>query len=170
VAKIYYDKDVTGSLDGKKVAVIGFGSQGHAHSLNLKDSGNDVIVGLRKDSKSWEKAQGQGLTVMTVPEAVQAADIIMVLVPDELQGDLYKCEIEPHLTEGKMLMFGHGFSILFSQIVPPKNIDVSLVAPKCPGHMVRREFEDGRGVPGLVAVHQDYTGKTLETRAARLLP
>jgi ketol-acid reductoisomerase len=166
VAKIYYDKDVTGSLDGKKVAVIGFGSQGHAHSLNLKDSGNDVIVGLRKESKSREEAESRGLTVMTVREAVQAADIIMVLVPDELQGDLYKCEIEPHLSEGKMLMFGHGFSILFSQIVPPKNVDVSLVAPKCPGHMVRREFEDGRGVPGLVAVYQDYSGKTLETSLA----
>jgi ketol-acid reductoisomerase len=166
VAKIYYDKDVKGNLQGKKIAVLGFGSQGHAHALNHKDSGNNVIVGLRKDSKSWKKAQGFGLEVTTVPEAVKKSDIIMVLVPDELQADLYKSEIQPHLSTGKMLMFGHGFSIHFSLIVPPKDIDVSLIAPKCPGHMVRREFEQGRGVPGLVAVFQDYSGKTLENSLA----
>jgi ketol-acid reductoisomerase len=166
VAKIYYDKDVKGNLQGKKIAVLGFGSQGHAHALNHKDSGNNVVVGLRKDSKSWKKAEGFGLEVTTVPEAVKKSDIIMVLVPDELQADLYKSEIQPHLTKGKMLMFGHGFSIHFSLIVPPKDIDVSLIAPKCPGHMVRREFAQGRGVPGLVAVYQDYSGKTLENSLA----
>jgi ketol-acid reductoisomerase len=166
VAKIYYDKDVKGNLQGKKIAVLGFGSQGHAHALNHIDSGNNVVVGLRKDSKSWKKAEGFGLEVTTVPEAVKKSDIIMVLVPDELQADLYKSEIQPHLTKGKMLMFGHGFSIHFSLIVPPKDIDVSLIAPKCPGHMVRREFAQGRGVPGLVAVYQDYSGKTLENSLA----
>lgn len=166
MAKIYYDKDVKGNLQGKKIAIIGFGSQGHAHALNHKDSGNDVMVGLRKDSKSWKKAEDQGLKVTTVPEAVKQGDIVMVLVPDELQGDLYKAEIGPYLTKGKMLMFGHAFSIFFSQILPPKEIDVSLIAPKCPGHIVRREFEQGRGVPGLVAVYQDYSGKTLETSLA----
>jgi ketol-acid reductoisomerase len=166
VAKIYYYKDVKGNLQGKKIAVLGFGSQGHAHALNHKDSGNNVVVGLRKDSKSWKKAEGFGLEVTTVPEAVKKSDIIMVLVPDELQADLYKSEIQPHLTKGKMLMFGHGFSIHFSLIVPPKDIDVSLIAPKCPGHMVRREFAQGRGVPGLVAVYQDYSGKTLENSLA----
>ncbi|MFC2146419.1 ketol-acid reductoisomerase [Acidobacteriota bacterium] len=166
MAKIYYDKDVKGNLQGKKIAVLGFGSQGHAHALNHKDSGNNVVVGLRKDSKSWKKAEDFGLEVTTVPEAVKKSDIIMVLVPDELQADLYKSEIEPHLTKGKMLMFGHGFSIHFSLIVPPKDVDVSLMAPKCPGHMVRREFEQGRGVPGLVAVFQDYSGKTLENSLA----
>ena len=166
MAKIYYDKDVKGNLQGKKIAVLGFGSQGHAHALSQKDSGNNVIVGLRKGSKSWKKAEGFGLKVTTVPEAVKKSDIIMVLVPDELQAELYISEIEPHLTKGKMLMFGHGFSIHFSLIVPPKDVDVSLIAPKCPGHMVRREFEQGRGVPGLVAVFQDYSGKTLENSLA----
>jgi ketol-acid reductoisomerase len=166
VAKIYYDKDVKGNLQVKKIAVLGFGSQGHAHALNHKDSGNNVVVGLRKDSKSWKKAESFGLEVTTVPEAVKKSDIIMVLVPDELQADLYKSEIQPHLTKGKMLMFGHGFSIHFSLIIPPRDIDVSLIAPKCPGHMVRREFEQGRGVPGLVAVFQDYSGKTLENSLA----
>lgn len=162
MAKIYYDKDVKGNaLEGKKIAVLGFGSQGHAHSLSLNDSGHDVMVGLRKDSKSWKKAEDQGLKVTTVPEAVKAADIVMVLIPDELQGDLYREEIAPYLRKGQMLMFGHGFSIMFNQIVPPKDVDVTLVAPKCPGHMVRREFESGRGVPGLVAIYQDYTGEAL---------
>jgi len=164
MAKIYYDKDVKGNaLEGKKIAVLGFGSQGHAHSMSLKDSGHDVTVGLRKDSSSWKTAEDYGLKVTTVPEAVKSADIIMILLPDELQGDIYKAEVEPYLKKGKMLMFGHGFSIHYGQIVPPKDMDVSLVAPKSPGHIVRREFENGRGVPGLVAIYQDATGKCLET-------
>jgi len=167
MAKIYYDKDVVGNLlDGKKIAVLGFGSQGHAHALNLKDSGYNVCVGLRKEGKSWKKAESHSLEVYTVPEAVKKSDIIMVLVPDELQSDLYKSEIEPYLTKGKMLMFGHGFSIYFSQIVPPKDMDVTLIAPKCPGHMVRREYEQGRGVPGLVAVYQDFSGKAKDISLA----
>lgn len=167
MAKIYYDKDVQDNLlDGKKISIIGFGSQGHAHALNLHDSGKDVTVGLRKESKSWKSAEEQGLKVATVPEAVKQGDIVMILVPDELQGDLYKSEIEPNLSKGKMLMFGHGFSIMFSQIVPPKDMDVTLIAPKCPGHMVRREFQDGKGVPGLVAVYQDASGKAKDIALA----
>lgn len=164
MAKIYYDQDVKENvLEGKKIAVLGFGSQGHAHSMSLKDSGHDVVVGLKAESKSWKKAEDYGIEVTTVPEAVKSADIIMILLPDELQADIYKAEIEPHLTSGKMLMFGHGFSIHYGQIVPPKDIDVSLLAPKSPGHIVRREFEQGRGVPGLVAVYQDASGTCLET-------
>ncbi|MCP4219121.1 MAG: ketol-acid reductoisomerase [bacterium] len=167
MAKIYYDKDVKSNLlDGKKISVIGFGSQGHAHSMSLKDSGHDVTVGLRKGSKSWKAAEDYGITVATVPEAVKKADMVMVLIPDELQGDVYKSEIEPHLTEGKMLMFGHGFSVHYGQIVPPKNVDVTIIAPKSPGHIVRREFANGRGVPGLVAVHQDYTGNARDLALA----
>lgn len=164
MAKIYYDKDVSENLlEGKKIAVLGFGSQGHAHSMSLKDSGHTVMVGLKKGSKSWKKAEDYGLKVTTVPEAVKASDIIMILIPDELQGDLYKNEVAPYLEKGKMLMFGHGFSIHYGQIVPPKDIDVSLLAPKSPGHIVRREFAEGRGVPGLVAVYQDATGICLQT-------
>ncbi len=167
MAKIYYDKDVDDSLlKGKKIAVMGFGSQGHAHSMSLKDSGHDVTVGLRKESKSRQKAEEYGLNVATVPEAAEKADIIMILLPDEKQGEVYKKEIEPYLTEGKMLMFAHGFAVLFAQIVPPKNVDVTLLGPKSPGHIVRREFTEGRGVPGLVAVHQDYSGKAKEMALA----
>lgn len=167
MARIYYDKDVDdGLLKGKKIAVMGFGSQGHAHSMNLKDCGFDVTVGLRKDSKSREKAEKYGLKVAAVPEAAKNADIIMILLPDEKQAEVYKTEIEPHLTEGKMLMFAHGFAIHFAQIVPPKNVDVTLIGPKSPGHIVRREFENGRGVPGLVAVYQDYSGKAKELALA----
>ncbi len=160
MVQVYYDQDADLSLlKGKKIAVIGYGSQGHAQAQNLKDSGLDVIVGLRKDSKSWPKAEAAGLKVAIVPEAAAAADIIQILVPDELQARIYKEEIEPYLKEGKAVMFSHGFNIHFGQIVPPGNIDVFMVAPKGPGHMVRRMYQEGKGVPCLIAVHQDYTGK-----------
>ncbi len=160
MVQVYYDQDADLSLlKGKKIAVIGYGSQGHAQAQNLKDSGLDVIVGLRKDSKSWPKAEAAGLKVAIVPEAAEAADIIQILVPDELQARIYKEEIEPYLKEGKAVMFSHGFNIHFGQIVPPGNIDVFMVAPKGPGHMVRRMYQEGKGVPCLIAVHQDYTGK-----------
>lgn len=163
MVQVYYDQDADLSLlKGKKIAIMGYGSQGHAQAQNLKDSGLDVIVGLRKDSKSWPKAEADGLKVAIVPEAAEAADIIQILVPDELQARLYKEEIEPYLSEGKALMFSHGFNIHFGQIVPPADVDVFLVAPKSPGHMVRRMYLDGKGVPGLIAVHQDYTGKAKE--------
>lgn len=158
MANIFYDGDIEFEfLKQKKVTVIGFGSQGHAHAMNLKDSGIDVIVGLHKSSKSVQQAENYGLSVTTVAEATKQSDIVMILIPDEIQGDVYHSEIAPYLREGMMIMFGHGFSIHFSQIVPPKNVDVTLCAPKGPGHMLRREFVAGRGIPGLVAVFQDYT-------------
>ena len=167
MVSIYYDKDANlDLLKNKKIAVIGFGSQGHAHALNLKDSGMDVVVGLRKGSKSLLKAQQQGLTVKTISEASQEADVIMLLVPDEVQPDLYKKEIEPNLTTGKMLMFAHGFNIHYFRIIPPKDIDVTMIAPKSPGHIVRREFVEGRGVPALIAVHQNYTGRAKDLALA----
>ena len=160
MAKIYYNTDCDLSLlDGRKVAIIGYGSQGHAHALNLKESGVDVVVGLYEGSKSWKKAEVQGLKVMTSADAAAWADIIMVLIPDELQAKLYKEAIEPNLNEGDMLMFAHGFNIHFNQIVPPKNVDVTMIAPKAPGHTVRSEYQAGKGTPCLVAVEQDYTGK-----------
>lgn len=160
MAKIYYNTDCDLSLlDGRKVAIIGYGSQGHAHALNLKESGVDVVVGLYEGSKSWKKAEEQGLKVMTSADAATWADIIMVLIPDELQAKLYKEAIEPNLNEGDMLMFAHGFNIHFNQIVPPKNVDVTMIAPKAPGHTVRSEYQAGKGTPCLVAVEQDYTGK-----------
>ena len=160
MAKIYYNTDCDLSLlDGRKVAIIGYGSQGHAHALNLKESGVDVVVGLYEGSKSWKKAEEQGLKVMTSADAAAWADIIMVLIPDELQAKLYKEAIEPNLNEGDMLMFSHGFNIHFNQIVPPKNVDVTMIAPKAPGHTVRSEYQAGKGTPCLVAVEQDYTGK-----------
>ena len=160
MAKIYYNTDCDLSLlDGRKVAIIGYGSQGHAHALNLKESGVDVVVGLYEGSKSWKKAEEQGLKVMTSADAAAWADIIMVLIPDELQAKLYKKAIEPNLNEGDMLMFAHGFNIHFNQIVPPKNVDVTMIAPKAPGHTVRSEYQAGKGTPCLVAVEQDYTGK-----------
>lgn len=159
MANIYYDNDADLSLlEGKKIAVLGYGSQGHAHSLNLKDSGTDVVVGLYDGSKSWAKAEADGLTVMTTEAACAAADIIMMLVPDTKQGAIYQQSVKPNLTEGKTLMFSHGFNIRFGQIVPPANVDVSMIAPKAPGHRVREVFVDGEGVPGLVAVHQDASG------------
>ena len=160
MAKIYYNTDCDLSLlDGRKVAIIGYGSQGHAHALNLKESGVDVVVGLYEGSKSWKKAEEQGLKVRTSADAAAWADIIMVLIPDELQAKLYKEAIEPNLNEGDMLMFAHGFNIHFNQIVPPKNVDVTMIAPKAPGHTVRSEYQAGKGTPCLVAVEQDYTGK-----------
>lgn len=163
MAKIYYDQDANLELlQGKKVAVLGYGSQGHAQALNLKDSGVDVVVGLRQGSPSWASAEGAGLEVNTVSEACAKADIIQVLLPDEVQGRVYAEEIKPHLTEGKALMFSHGFNIHFNQISPPKNVDVFMIAPKSPGHLVRRMYENGNGVPGLLAVYQDYTGKARE--------
>jgi len=167
MVKVYYDQDADlGLLKGKKIAIMGYGSQGHAQAQNLKDSGLDVIVGLRSDSKSWPKAQADGLAVATVSEAAKAADIIQILLPDELQGKIYKEEIQPYMTEGKALMFSHGFNIHFGQIAPPSNVDVFMVAPKSPGHMVRRMYQEDKGVPGLVAVQQDYTGKAKDIALA----
>ncbi|HET7536100.1 MAG TPA: ketol-acid reductoisomerase [Candidatus Didemnitutus sp.] len=159
MAKIYYDRDANLSLiRGKKVAIIGYGSQGHAHALNLKDSGVKVRVGLAPTSKSAAKAKKSGLTVGSVADVSAWADVIMVLVPDHVQARLYKAEIAPNLTAGKMLMFAHGFNIRFKGIVPPKNVDVTMIAPKSPGHRVREVFQEGGGVPGLIAVHQNATG------------
>ena len=159
MANIYYDKDADLSLlDGKKIAVLGYGSQGHAHSLNLQDSGADVRVGLYEGSPSWAKAEADGLKVMETSAACAEADVIMVLVPDTKQASIYKESIEPHLTEGKTLMFGHGFNIRFGQIVPPANVDVSMIAPKAPGHRVREVYVEGVGTPALLAVEQDASG------------
>jgi ketol-acid reductoisomerase len=160
LANIYYDNDADlGLLDGKTVAIIGYGSQGHAHSLNLRDSGVKVVVGLYEGSKSWAAAEAEGLTVKTAVNAAAEADVIMILAPDTMQAKIYKESIEPHLTAGKTLMFGHGFNIRYSQIVPPADVDVSMVAPKAPGHRVREVFVEGVGTPGLVAVHQDASGQ-----------
>lgn len=160
MAKLYYEKDANlGLLDGKTVAVIGYGSQGHAHALNLQESGVKVVVGLYEGSKSAERAKAAGLEVLTVAEAVQAADIIMILLPDEKQSKVYNESISPYLTEGKALMFAHGFNIHYGQIKPPAYVDVFMIAPKGPGHMVRRQYTEGSGVPCLVAVHQDASGK-----------
>lgn len=160
MANIYYDNDADlGLLEGKKIAVLGYGSQGHAHSLNLRDSGMDVRVGLYPGSKSWAKAEAAGLKVMKTADACAEADVIMVLTPDTMQAAIYNNDIKQHLTEGKTLMFGHGFNIRFGQIVPPANVDVSLIAPKAPGHRVREVFAEGGGTPGLLAVEQDYSGQ-----------
>ena len=165
--KVYYDKDANIEvIRGEKVAVIGYGSQGHAHSQNLKESGVDVVVGLRKDGASWKKAETAGIKVMEVPNAVKQADIVMILVPDELQGDLYKNEIGPNLKKGAYLAFAHGFNIHFGQIVPDANINVFMVAPKGPGHLVRHEYTKGNGVPTLIAVHQDPSKKTKDVALA----
>ena len=159
MARIFYQQDCDiQKLSGKKVAIIGYGSQGHAHALNLKDSGVDVVVGLYKGSKSWEKAEAQGVTVMTAAEAAKVADVIMILINDEKQAKLYKESIEPNLTEGKTLAFAHGFNIHFGCIKPPKNVNVIMIAPKGPGHTVRSEYLAGKGVPCLIAVEQDATG------------
>ena len=160
MAKIYYDKDANLALiRGKKVAIIGYGSQGHAHALNLKDSGVRVRVGLAAGSKSAAKAKKAGLTVGNVAAVSAWADVIMVLVPDHVQARLYRESIAPHLTAGKMLMFAHGFNIRFKGVVPPKDVDVTMVAPKGPGHRVREVFQEGGGVPGLIAVYQNATGQ-----------
>ncbi len=160
MARMYYEKDCDlGKLDGKKIAIIGYGSQGHAHALNLKESGCDVCVGLRAGSKNWAKAEQAGLQVKTVAEAAKWGDIIMILVNDEAQAALYKKDIAPHLEAGNALMFAHGFNINFKQIVPAADIDVLMIAPKGPGHTVRSTYVNGKGVPCLLAVHQDATGK-----------
>ena len=160
MAKIYYQEDCNLSLlEGKTIAVIGYGSQGHAHALNAKESGCDVIIGLYEGSKSWAKAEAQGFTVYTAAEAAKRADIIMILINDELQADMYKKDIEPNLEPGNMLMFAHGFNIHFGCIKPPKDIDVVMIAPKGPGHTVRSQYLEGKGVPDLVAVYQDASGK-----------
>ena len=158
-ARIFYQQDCDlNLLKDKTVAIIGYGSQGHAHALNLKDSGVKVIIGLYNGSKSWAKAEAQGFEVFTAAEAAKQADIIMILINDEKQAAMYKKDIEPNLEEGNMLMFAHGFAIHFGQIVPPANVDVTMIAPKGPGHTVRSEYQASKGVPCLVAVEQDYTG------------
>src|SRR6266536_5563608 len=170
MAKRYYEKDGDlANLKGRTVAIVGYGSQGHAHALNLRDSGIDVVVGLYPGSKSWAKAEAAGLKVMTTAEAAKAANVIMILVADHIQGDLYKNEIAPHMTAGKTLMFAHGFNIHFKQIAPPKNVDVTMVAPKAPGHRVRELFTEGVGVPALVAIHQNASGEALERALAYAL-
>jgi len=170
MAKMYYESDCNlANLKGKKVAVIGYGSQGHAHALNLKENGVDVVVGLYVGSKSWKKAEDAGLTVLTAAEASKAADIIMILVNDEKQAQVYKESIAPNLTKNKALVFAHGFAIHFGQIVPPADIDVFLIAPKGPGHTVRSQFLEGKGVPCLIAIHQDASGHAKEVALAYAL-
>jgi len=165
--KLYYDADADlGRLQGRRIAVIGYGSQGHAHSLNLKDSGLDVVVGLYKGSKSWERAQTEGLKVASVADAAGTADMIMILVPDQVQKQVYEDSIRPALKPGKTLMFAHGFNIHFNQIVPPADVDVSMVAPKGPGHIVRRLYKEGIGTPALVAVQQNASGRAKEDALA----
>jgi len=160
MAKMYYDKDANPELlKGRTVAVLGFGSQGHAQSQNLRDSGLDVVVGLRQGSRRWAEAEAAGLKVMTVAEAARAASIIQILLPDETQRRVYEEEVRPYLGKGAALVFSHGFNIHFGQIVPPADADVFMVAPKSPGHLLRRTYKEGGGVPGLLAVYQDYTGK-----------
>ena len=159
--QVYYDQDADLSrIRDRKVTVLGYGSQGHAHASNLRDSGVDVVVGLKRDSASWAKAADAGLTVMETAEAAEAGDVVMVLLPDELQGDVYKEVIRPGLKPGNYLAFGHGFNIHFKRVVPPEDVNVFMVAPKGPGHLVRSEFERGRGVPCLLAVEQDPSGDT----------
>ncbi|WP_066426696.1 ketol-acid reductoisomerase [Anabaena sp. 4-3] len=167
MARMYYDTDANlDLLAGKTIAIIGYGSQGHAHALNLKDSGLNVIVGLYPGSKSAEKAQAAGLTVKSVADAASAADFIMILLPDEVQKTVYQNEIEPNLKAGDVLAFAHGFNIHFGQVVPPANVDVVMVAPKGPGHLVRRTYEQGQGVPALFAVYQDASGQARDRAMA----
>ncbi|MBI5947743.1 MAG: ketol-acid reductoisomerase [Chloroflexi bacterium] len=167
MAQMYYEKDADLSLlSGRKVAIIGYGSQGHAHALNLKDSGCDVMVGLYPGSKSWDIAEKAGLKVASVEQAAKEADVIMILVPDQVQRAVYERAIEPNLSEGKMLMFAHGFNIHFQQIQPPPFVDVTMIAPKGPGHLVRRVFSEGGGVPCLVAVHQDASEMAMQLALA----
>lgn len=169
-AKIYYQDDCNlAALDNQTIAIIGYGSQGHAHALNAKESGCHVIIGLYEGSKSWKKAEEQGFEVYTSAEAAKRADIIMILINDELQAKLYKESIEPNLEAGNMLMFAHGFNVHFNQIVPPADVDVTMIAPKGPGHTVRSEYQAGKGVPCLIAVHQDATGKAQEKALAYAL-
>ncbi len=165
--RIYYDRDADPSrLKGRTIAIIGYGSQGHAHALNLRDSGARVIVGLRPGGNSWKKAEAAGLQVLPVADAAKAADVIMMLVPDQDGRTIYDESVGPALHKGKTLMFAHGFNIHFKEITPPAEVDVSMIAPKSPGHLVRSEFEGGRGVPGLVAIHQDASGNALANALA----
>ena len=167
MARMYYDEDANlDLLKDKTVAIIGYGSQGHAHALNLKDSGVNVVVGLYPGSKSKAKAEADGLTVHPVADAAKAADLIMILLPDEVQKKVYTEQIAPHLTDGKMLAFAHGFNIHFGQIIPPQSVDVMMVAPKGPGHLVRRTYTQGQGVPCLFAVYQDATGQARDRAMA----
>jgi len=163
MVKTYYEQDGNiALLKGKTVGIFGYGSQGHAHALNLRDSSVSVVIGLPATSKSRAKAESAGLRVLANSEAAKASNVMMVLVPDHIQPDLYENELKPHLTAGKTLMFAHGFAIHFGFIQPPPDIDVSMIAPKAPGHRVREMFTDGMGVPALVAVHQNVSGKALE--------
>ncbi len=165
--KKYYEADCNlGLLDGKTVAILGFGSQGHAHAQNLHDSGVNVVVGLREGSRHAAKAQKAGITVMGVEEAAKAGDIVMMLLPDEVAASVYKEQVEKHLVEGNALAFAHGFNIHYSQIIPPADVDVIMIAPKGPGHTVRYQYEEGKGVPSLIAVHQDTTGKAKDIALA----
>ena len=167
MARMYYDQDANlDLLAGKTVAIIGYGSQGHAHALNLKESGVNVVVGLYAGSKSAKKAEESGLKVLTVAEASKVADWIMILLPDEVQKTIYKEEIEPNLSEGNVLLFAHGFNINFGQILPPAFVDVAMVAPKGPGHLVRRTYEQGEGVPALFAIYQDASGQARDRAMA----
>ena len=167
MTKMYYDQDADLSvLNGRKIAVIGFGSQGHAHALNLKDSGCDVCVGLYEGSSSWAKAQEAGLEVLPVAEAARRANIVMMLVPDQAAAQVYREAVGPNLKKGDTLMFAHGFNIHYNQILPPADVDVSMVAPKAPGHRVREIFPQGQGVPGLLAIYQDVSGRARETALA----
>lgn len=167
MAKMYYDSDANlDLLNGKTVAIIGYGSQGHAHALNLKDSGVNVVVGLYEGSRSAAKAEAEGLSVKSVADAAKVADFIMILLPDEIQRSVYKESIEPGLEEGNVLAFAHGFNINFAQIVPPENVDVVMAAPKGPGHLVRRTYEQGQGVPALFAVYQDASGQARDIAMA----
>jgi ketol-acid reductoisomerase len=167
MAKVYYDADADlALLEGKTIAILGYGSQGHAHALNLRDSGCNVVVGLYQGSKSWPLAEREGLRVTTPDQASALADIITMLVPDQTAPGLYAREVKPHLRPGKMLMFAHGFNIHYHQIVPPPDIDVAMVAPKAPGHREREVFLEGQGVPMLLAVHQDYTGRARDIALA----
>lgn len=167
MATIYYENDADiNKLAGKKIAIIGYGSQGHAHALNLKDSGCDVRVGLHEGSRSKAKAEADGLRVLSVADAAKEADMIMIVIPDPIQGQVYEKDIAPNLEPGNTLMFAHGFNIRFGQIVPPENVDVSMVAPKAPGHRVREVFTEGSGVPALVAVHQDASGQAMSNALA----
>jgi ketol-acid reductoisomerase len=160
---IFYDKDADlSALEGKTVAILGYGSQGHAHALNLKESGVDVVVGLRPDSSSKAEAEAEGLTVLDIPDAASKGDVVMVLLPDERQAEIWSEQIADGIADGDLLMFAHGFSINFGQIEPPPGVDVGMVAPKGPGHLVRRQYEDGKGVPCLMAIHQDATGTARE--------
>jgi ketol-acid reductoisomerase len=167
LATIYYENDAQPELlSGKRIAILGYGSQGHAHALNLRDSGLDVLVGLYEGSKSWPRAEEAGLPVMTSAEAVKAADVVMMVVPDHIQKKLYEESVAAHLTAGKLLMFAHGFNIHFGHIKPPTNVDVAMIAPKGPGHILRDMYVEGVGVPALLAVHQDHTGRAKQLALA----